>query len=396
MKRIITLSVLAFFLNGCSEIIPEYIPFSGEPSPENVITVNTVPSIAYDGTIWSVSDYSRKVYWLKDGEIKSSPIFYNNDWIRGNETVENVFFYMQKNRLVMHSLDSVVLIETPIALQNDYYSYSIRATEKNIVLMVSESRIYWVLTETGWVENNVPANVSDYPLSENYFDEYGRFSDNYILFAETASIFNLITGEHVTFNPNFQDEWGSSAYPQFERQCFDQNGNAYGVAGEQLVRLNRESGTCENIPVNIPNVNNPQIKQVRVSKNNDIWVVFTDQELTNIYAHKLGSDTFSSTNYWAGSGFYDHRKLFADSQGRLWFFDYILEAHSENGLDLSYEPIPNNFDFYYHNNHSNTIMKEDETGAVWFGQIDSNSFFLHRYKDGTWTNYSNYFHFESY
>lgn len=395
MNRTLIISLIAIFLSGCSDTIPEYTPFFGEPNAEDVIITNKVPRIADDGTIWAVSDSQKKVYWLKNGVIKSLPIFANYDWVDHYETLDDKFFYMQRNRLLMHAGDSSVLIETPNFSLNDYGYYSIRSTGSNLILMKEESRNYWALTESGWVEHTIPSSASNYQLNYYDFDSYGLVRDSYILFTEPYTIFNLITGQYVSFNPSFQDEWGGNVTAEFQRQCFDSNGNAYGVAGERLVRLNRGNGTGEIIPINIPNVNNPRIKQVRVSKNDDIWVVFTDQELPNIYAYKLGSNIYSSTNYWSGGGSsYDHRKLFADSQGRLWFFDYILEMHRENGQVESYEPIPNNFDYYYHNTHSNTIMKEDETGAIWFGQFNS-SLFLFRYKDGTWTNFSNFFQTES-
>lgn len=397
MKRITTLFVLITILFSCKDITPEYTPYFDEPSNDDKIFINKVPRIADDGTIWSVSDKQAKVYWLKNGEIKSLPIFQYYNWAEDYETLGNSFFYMQSNRLIMHLADSAVMIETPNFSQNGYNYYSMRSTGTNLILMVEESRQYWVLAETGWVERSVPTNASNYLLGYSLFDYYGLVRDSYILFTEPYTIFNLVTGQYVTFSPNFQDEWGSSVTPEFQRQCFDSNGNAYGVAGNQLIRLNRVNQIGENIPVIIPGVSSPQIKQVRVSKNNDIWVIFTHQDMPYIYAYKLGSDSYSSTNYWSGGGSsYGHRKLFADSQGRLWFFDYILEVHSPNGSVVSHQPTPNNFDYYYHNNHSDVIMKEDETGAVWLGEFDNNSFFLHRYKDGNWTNFSNFFQIDLY
>lgn len=381
MKKLFFIGFLALILAGCEEIIPEYTPYFDEPKTESIIPIRELPSIADDGTIWYVSDRTNKVYWLKDGVIKSLTGYSEAYWISSFQTVDNDFYYLERNFLFKHNYDSVTVLETPFSyssiIDNDF---RIEATNNNIILRSPYSRTYYVLTDGGWEQKSVPTSIESY-----YYLDLNKYSrGNYVLSPDDHKIFNILTQEVASFAPSFPDIWGSHVFPEFNRQCFDQDGNAYGLAGGRLIRRNFATQTTEGIDVTIPGIDEPYIRLVRVSENNEIWVLFSHYNSYFLCAHKIGTDSFTETEMYKDDYSFPSTSV-AGNNGLFWVF-YINTIYAYNAIGQLL-----NRDFPFVGNNDD-IFKEDKSGAMWFGTLFSwGQPYIYKYKNGVWTDMSEFF-----
>lgn len=380
MKKLFFIGFLALILAGCEEIIPEYTPYFDEPKTESIIPIRELPSIADDGTVWYVSDRTNKVYWLKDGVIKSLPKYSEYYWADGYLTLGNDFYYFSRDFLLKHNYDSVTVFETPFStnpnLKNDY---SLRATSNNILLLSSYHRVYYVLTDAGWQQKSVPTSITNYSFD---LKKYSR--GNWVLSPDDHKIYNILTQEVASFASTFPDYWGSNVTPTFDRQCFDQDGNAYGLAGGRLIRRNLATQTTEGIDVNIPGIDEPYIKLVRVSENNEIWVLFSHYNSYFLCAHKIGTNSFTETEMYKDDYSFPSTSL-AGSNGLFWVsYNNTIYAYNASGQLLN-----RGFPFF---DNSDDIFREDKSGAMWFGTLLSwNQPYIYKYKNGVWTDMSGFF-----
>ncbi len=387
MKKILYFGFLALILVGCEEIIPEYTPYYNEPKTESIIPINELPRIAEDGTVWYVSDRTAKVYWLKDGVIKSLPNYSQGYWVYGYQTLGNDFYYLERNFLFKHSYDSVTVLETPLtSFTSDMPSgdYTIDATDNNIILRSPYSRTYYVFTDSGWEQKSFPSNISYYNVD---LKMYSR--GNYVLIPQEHKIFNIITQELATFAPTFVYE-GQEISISYDKQCFDQQGNVYGLAGGRLIRRNFATQTTEGIDVTIPGIDQSEIILVRVSKNNDIWVFFSHYNSNYFSIYKIGSGSFTETEIYKND-YTMPSTSFADSNGLFWVYynnTSTIKAYNSSGQLL-------NRDFPYFD-YSNNIFREDKSGAMWFGTLlGGDQPYIYKYKNGVWTDLSRFFEYRN-
>lgn len=392
MKKYILYSIIVMVLLGCEEIIPEYLPFYGEPTIASEISYTEILSVADDGTVWAISksddDYYH-VYWIKDGLIRSQRMFENSAYLRGYGTVGDKFYYIQRRELIIHSTDSVMVIGLPVTEDHEYdYTFELFTTETLVVLFSyeTESR-YWILDGDSWIQKPISSE-----LFWSFLDSFnrGRFRNEYVLCfngnTSESVIVNMETSEYSPIDPTYTDEYGNehslSIDYNAEPNCFDQQGNLYVISDYgELFRTNRATQSLEFIPVSISGVDSDdlQIEWVVVSSNDDIWVTFQNTSTYDHGIYLLGSNSpqyNDDLDYSLSNG-----ELFADSNGRLWIISNKIFGYDTNGRVTEYEASLNIWG-------DNFFIKEDDSGAVWVGQPN---FGLYRFANGSWTSYNQYF-----
>ncbi|HPQ35855.1 MAG TPA: hypothetical protein PK563_15280 [Tenuifilaceae bacterium] len=394
MKKYIVFSIFVMFLFGCEEIIPEYSPLYGEPTNENQIPEIQTLCVANDGTVWAISeepvdefdDAELRVYWIKDGQIWSQPTFENQfQSENGYGTLNDKFYYTQRKELVIHTSDTIKLVELPRVGDDEYDFYgTLYVTETLVAFFSYETEsIYWILDGDRWVQKSTSYDLN---WSLRNALSSGYFRNEYVYSDWNMAIYNMESNEYTTLDPTYIDEWGNTqsvSAIDIHDQCFDQQGNFYFIAAYyKLFRANRVSQSLEIIPVSVPGVDsdNLQVRRVFVGRNDDVWVVFRNTSNYDDGIYLLGS----SSPHYIDNMDLGSVKQFADGNGMLWIIDNKLFGYDQNGLVTEYQV---NFDMWT----DNLLIKEDDSDAVWFGQYESG---LHKYSNGIW--YSFHQHFEEF